>query len=147
GVAAVLAAVPFKQFDLDRHLAPKELALHVVAAIAALSLLVATVRSGRVSLTFIDSCIASFLLLGLASLIFADNWWLASRSVAVSLAGAAVFWAARAIGTVGLARPLIAALALGAVIGAATALLQAYGMVSESVADLASLSRAPGGSF
>jgi O-antigen ligase len=63
--------------------------------------------------------------------------------VAISVAGAGCFWAARALARQGLERPIVAGLALAGVIGAATALLQAYGVRTEYV----SLNRAPGGTF
>jgi O-antigen ligase len=143
-IAVVLAAAPFKQFDLDRHLAPKELALHVAAVMAAVALLV---RSRELRLTVIDCCLAAFLVLSFVSALFADNWWLATRALAVSLSAAAVFWSARTVAAAKIGRPLLIALAVGVVIGAVTALLQAYGLVSDAVSELASLSRAPGGTF
>ncbi|MDB4898824.1 MAG: hypothetical protein JWN53_632 [Gemmatimonadetes bacterium] len=139
-IAVVLLAAPYKQFDLDRFFVPKELALHVTAllAVALVLLRARNIRLGRV-----DQLLAVFLALGVLSALLATNWWLAGRAVAVSLSGAACFWAARALARRGLARPLIAALAIAGVIGAATALLQAYGVRTEYV----SLNRAPGGTF
>jgi O-antigen ligase len=142
--AIVLAAVPYKQFDLDRHLAPKELALHIVAVVSAVVLLL---RHRQLRLTVIDCCLAAFLALGFISALFAENWWLATRSFAVSAAGVVMFWTARSLATAGFGRPLLAAIATGTVIGAVTALMQAYGLVSDAVSELASLSRAPGGTF
>src|SRR5205085_9299070 len=91
-VAVVLAAATYKQFELDRFFVPKELALHVVAVLAALLCLsrTRTLRLGRV-----DQFLAGFLALGLDSTLFAPNWWLAGRAVALSLSGATCFWCAR----------------------------------------------------
>ena len=136
----VVAALPWKQFDLDRFFVPKELVLHAAALLASLALLL---PSRRVSLARVDQFLAGFLAIGVISALFATNWWLAERAVAVSLAGAACFWAARAVARAGLGRPLLAVLALAAVVGAVTALLQAYGVRTEYV----SLNRAPGGTF
>jgi O-antigen ligase len=139
-IAVVLAAAPYKTFELDRFFVPKELILHVTALLATLLCLV---RARRLGLGRVDQLLGLFLLLGMASALFATNWWLAGRAVAVSLSGAACFWSARQVARAGLARPLLTALALAGVIGAVTALLQAYGVRTEYV----SLNRAPGGTF
>ena len=139
-IAVVLMAAPYKLFDLDRFFVPKELALHVTALLAGVLCLA---RARKLSLGRADELLALFLGLGILSALFATNWWLAGRAVAVSLAGGACFWAARSLARRGLQRPLVAALALAGVIGAATALLQAYGVRTEYV----SLNRAPGGTF
>src|SRR6478735_8771240 len=122
-IAVVLAATPYKPFDLDRYFVPKELVLLVCAGVA--SLLVA-VRLARVSLTVVDLAMVLFLVSGLAS-----------------AGGAALFWCATSIRRSGLARPLLAALAAAVILGAVTALAQAYGLRS----DYFSLNRAPGGTF
>ena len=139
-IAVVLAAAVYKQFELDRFFVPKELVLHIVAVLAALICLsrARTLRLGRV-----DQFLGAFLALGLLSALFATNWWLAGRAVALSLSGATCFWCARSVSRAGHARVLVAALALAGVIGAATALLQTYGLRI----DLFSLNRAPGGTF
>jgi O-antigen ligase len=139
-LAVVLTAAPYKQFDLDRFFVPKELVLHVTALVVGVLCLV---KARQLTLSRVDQLLAWFLGLGLLSAAFATNWWLAGRAVAISLAGAICFWGARALARRGLERPLLAALALAAVIGAVTALLQAYGLRTEYV----SLNRAPGGTF
>ena len=136
----VLAAAPYKTFDLDRFFVPKELVLHVVALAATLLCLV---QARRLALGRADQLIGLFLAVSIVSALFATNWWVAGRAVAISLSSAAVFWSARAVARAGLARPLLAALAIAAVVGAVTALLQAYGVRTEYV----SLNRAPGGTF
>ncbi len=138
--AVVLAAVGYKQFELDRFFVPKELVLHVVAGLAAL---ICLARARALRLGRVDQFLGAFLALGLLSALFATNWWLAGRAVALSLAGATCFWCARSVSRAGHARVLVAALALAGVIGAATALLQTYGLRT----DLFSLNRAPGGTF
>lgn len=139
-VAVVIAAAPFKAFDLDRFFVPKELVLHVVALAATLLCLA---RARRLALGRADQLIGLFLAAGVLSALFATNWWLAGRAVAVSLSSAAIFWSARSVSRAGLARPLLGALAVAAVVGAVTALLQAYGVRTEYV----SLNRAPGGTY
>jgi O-antigen ligase len=139
-LAVVLAAAPYKAFDLDRFFVPKELVLHATALAATLLCLM---RARRLGLGRVDQLLALFLVVGVLSAVFATNWWLAGRAVAVSLSGAACFWSARAVSRAGLGRPLVAALALAGIVGAITALLQAYGVRTEYV----SLNRAPGGTF
>ncbi len=139
-IAVVLAAAPFKAFDLDRFFVPKEVVLHATALLATLLCLV---RARRLGLGRVDQLIGLFLALSALSALFATNWWAAERAFAISLSGAACFWSARVVARGGLARPLLTALALAAVIGAITALLQAYGVRTEYV----SLNRAPGGTF
>jgi O-antigen ligase len=139
-IAVVLAAAPYKSFDLDRFFVPKELVLHVTALLATLLCLT---RARRLGLSRADQLLGLFVALGLLSALFATNWWLAGRAVAISLSGAACFWSARALNRAGLMRPLVAALAVAAVVGAITALLQTYGIRTEYV----SLNRAPGGTF
>ncbi len=139
-VAAVIAAAPYKTFDLDRFFVPKELVLSVTALIVTLLCLA---RAKRLSISRADQLLALWLMLGVVSAVFATNWWLAGRAVAISVGGAACFWCARTLSRAGYSRALVSALALAGVVGAATALLQAYGVTSEFV----SLNRAPGGTF
>ena len=100
-VVAVLAAATYKQFELDRFFVPKELVLHLVAVLAALLCLsrARTLRLGRV-----DQFLAAFLVLGVISALFATNWWLAGRALALSLSGATCFWCARLVARAGRAR-------------------------------------------
>lgn len=139
-VAVVLAALPFKAFDLDRFFLPKELVLHVVALTAALAILASL---ARLRLTRVDVLLVAYLALSALAAIFAGNWWLAERALAISLSAAAVFWSARAVAQAGLQRVLLVALALAVVLAALTALLQAYGVDSAYI----SLNRAPGGTL
>jgi O-antigen ligase len=139
-VAVVLAASPYKQFDLDRYFVPKELTLHVVALLAGLILV-----SGAKRFTFgaVDLLLASFLGVSLVSAVFARNVWVAERALAISISGVVLFWTAGALRRDGLVRPLIVALAAGVVVCAATSLAQAYGVETEYF----SLNRAPGGTL
>src|SRR5438093_1095817 len=139
-VAVVLAAVPYKAFDLDRYFVPKELVLNGCAALTAL-LLVS--KRKQLSLTSADMWLAAFLLSSTISALLAINLWAAERALAVSLSGAALFWVTSALRREGLVRSLVAALAFGIVAGAATSLVQAYGIQSEYF----SLNRVPGGTF
>ena len=139
-LAVVLLSLPYKAFDLDRFFVPKELALHVTAAITGLTLLA---RAPRPSLSRVDTLLVGFLAVSVLSALFAENWWLATRALAITASGLTVFWVARALSAAGYERALISGLAAAIVIGALTALLQAYGIEPEYM----SLSRAPGGTF
>jgi O-antigen ligase len=139
-IAVVLAAAPYKSFDLDRFFVPKELVLCITALVVTL-LCVSLAR--QFSLARVDELLVVWLGLGAVSALFATNWWLAGRALALSLGGAACFWCARYIARAGYSRALVAALALAGIVGAATALLQAYGIRT----DFVSLNRAPGGTF
>lgn len=140
GAAVVLAALPYKTFDLDRFFIPKELVLFAVASLAAVLLLA---RARRIVVGWPDLFLAGFLAVSAVSAIFATNHWLAFRALGVSLAGGAVFWCARAIGGSRARGALVAALAGATVVASATALAQAYGWETE----LVSLNRAPGGTL
>ena len=138
--AVVLLSAPYKAFDLDRFFVPKELVLHATAAITGLLVLV---RRPRPTLSRVDTFLVAFLALGALSALFAENWWLATRALAITASGLTLFWVARALAAAGYERALIAGLASAIVVGATTALLQAYGIEPEYM----SLSRAPGGTF
>jgi O-antigen ligase len=140
-VLVVLIALPYKTFDLDRFFVPKELVLHATAVIAAFLCL-----SGRrrLELSFSDVCITGFLVLSLVSAVFAQNWWLAGRALAITVSGALLFWVGITLRAAGLQRQVLSAVAVAIVVGAITALVQAYvGPTTE----LFSLNRAPGGTF
>jgi hypothetical protein len=139
--AVVLAALPYQLFQLDRYTFIKELVLLVAGTTAALLCLAG---AKRLPVFLVDALLAAYLGLSLISALWASNGWLAARALGVSLAGAALFWSARAVSRAGLAAPLLAALAAAVVVGAATGLIQAYGLADSS---LASLTRAPGGTF
>lgn len=139
-ILVVLAAAPYKAFELDRYFVPKELVLHVCATVGAL-LCIGTRR--KFSLTGVDLLLAAFLVTSILSAAFSTNRWLAERAVAISLSGGALFWIAGTLQRAGLARALVVALATGVVIAAATSLAQAYGVQSEYF----SLNRSPGGTF
>ena len=139
-IAVVLAASPYKQFDLDRYFVPKELVLHTVAIATALILVA---KRAQLTASLIDRLLAGFLLIGLISAIFATNVWVAERALAISVSGVLLFWVASALRRRGLERPLVIALAIGFVVCAATSLAQAYGVETEYF----SLNRAPGGTL
>src|ERR687895_1570793 len=139
--AVVLAALPFKAFDLERFYVPKDPALFVTAAAAAVFLLD---RARQLAVGWVDALLAGWLALTIASAAAAPNWWLATRAVGVSLAGATTFWVARALGRTRLAYLVAAGLAGACVIASGTALLQAYGLIES---DYMSPNRAPGGTL
>jgi O-antigen ligase len=137
---AVLAAVPYRAFDLDRFIIPKELALH---ALALALLLPALRRARRFEPGPADLALAAYLLLSFAGALFAPDHWLAARALALSLSGAAVFWGARACAAGGGRRAIVLSAAAAAVLAAAASLAQAYGLHSV----LFSLNRVPGGTL
>jgi O-antigen ligase len=138
--AVVLAAAPYKLFDLDRFFVPKELVLNAAALIAALLVLR---RAREIALARVDLLLGAYLALSTLSALFAANHWLGTRALAITLASAAIFWAARAASEGGAWRTIVAACAIATVLGAVTSLAQAYGVTSEYF----SLNRAPGGTF
>ena len=139
-VAIVLAAAPYKLFELDRYFVPKELVLHLTALLAVL----ACIRGARrLPLTRVDTLLGIFLLLGIVSAIVAENRWAAARAIGITFSGLIIFRAARAGAEAGWRRQLLAALAAAIVLASVTSLLQAYGVTSEYF----SLNRSPGGTF
>ncbi len=139
-IAVVLIAMPYKAFDLDRYFVPKELVLHLCAAIAAIRIIA---KRGQITMRSIDFLLALFLIESAISAAFATNGWAAERALAISISGAALFWVASALGRSGLTRPLLFALAIAVVVAASTSLAQTYGVQSEYF----SLNRVPGGTF
>lgn len=139
-LASVLVVVPYRSFDLDRFFVPKELALHAAALVAGLA---ALASAQRVALSRADLALTLWLGLSAVSALFAPNHALAFRALAVSVSGAVVFWSARAAAAAGFGRALARVLALVVVVGAITALAQAYGVKME----FAALNRAPGGMY
>lgn len=137
---AVLVVMPYRQFDLDRFLAPKEVALHAAALVAGLALLAGAARA---SLGRADLSLMAWMALSAASALFATNHRLAFRALAVTVSSVVVFWAARRLASAALGGALVRALAAAVVVGAVVALAQAYGVTME----FAALNRAPGGTF
>src|SRR4051812_27951513 len=83
-VAVVLAAMPYKAFDLDRYFVPKELVLHLCAAVTAF---LCIRRSRSLRPTPVDLFLAAFLISGVISAVLAVNLWAAERGLAISFAG------------------------------------------------------------
>jgi O-antigen ligase len=138
-IAAVVIALPYKLFELDRYFVPKELVLNAAALIVATGLVV---KRRSLQFDLVDGLIALFLLWSVASAIFASNHWLAQRSLAISISGAVVFWGARSIAPISY-RSILAACATATVCTAAFCLAQAYGLDTEYF----SANRVPGGTF
>jgi O-antigen ligase len=139
-LACVLVVLPYRSFDLDRFFVPKELAFHAAALVAGVA---ALASARRMALSRADLALVAWLALSAISALFAGNHWLAFRALTISVSGAAIFWAARATAGAGYGRALARVLALAVVVGAITALAQAYGVKME----FAALNRAPGGMF
>lgn len=139
-VLIVLAATTLRVYELDRFFVPKELVLHLTALLAGLLAL----RSLRqLSFTTTDWLLVLYLALSALSAVFATNHWQAARALAISASSISLFWTARALAEAGLARRVLAALALAVVVAAVTSLLQTYGVRTEFF----STNRAPGGTL
>ena len=108
-LAVVLAALPYKAFDLDRYFVPKELVLIVCASVAAINCIG---QRRRITVRAIDLLLAAFLIFSIISAVLSTNRWAAERALAISMAGAALFWVASALRRAGLGRPLLVSLAL-----------------------------------
>lgn len=139
-ILAVVVALPYKLFELDRYFVPKELVLHVAALLVALFLIA---RRRSLSFDLTDGLLVLFLLWSAASALFAGNHWLAQRALGVSVSSAIIFWGARSVAERGSYRPILIAASIAAVLAALFALAQAYGVDTEYF----STNRAPGGTF
>jgi O-antigen ligase len=139
-IAVMVIALIYKPFELDRYFVPKELVFNSVALVAGIMLFA---RRRKVALGFADMALVVFLAWSAFSAVFATNFWLAQRALAISVSSILVFWAARRIARDGGARGLLIAAAVATVVAAASALLQAYGLDTE----LFTLARAPGGTL
>ncbi len=139
-LACVLVVLPYRSFDLDRFLVPKELALHLTV------LLTGVIAAWRTREFRLDA--AAWLLLGYVALTllpsaFAQNGWLAWRASTLTISAAVAFGVGRYLQRAGLNGAVARVLAAVVTAGAITALLQAYGVKME----WAAMSRAPGGTF
>lgn len=138
-IAAVVIALPYKLFELDRYFVPKELVLNAAALIVATALVL---KRRSLQFDLVDGLIALFLLWSIASAIFATNHWLAQRSLAISISGAIIFWGSRASASTSY-RSILVACATATVFTAVFCLAQAYGLDTEYF----SSNRVPGGTF
>src|SRR5438045_5521350 len=81
-ILAVMVALPYKVFELDRYFVPKELVLHGAALVVAIALFA---KRRSLSFDLIDGLLALFLLWSLGASLFATNWWLAQRALGVTI--------------------------------------------------------------
>jgi O-antigen ligase len=139
-IAVMIVALIYKPFELDRYFVPKELVLNGVALVAGVTLFA---KRRKIALSLADMALVVFLAWSAFSAVFATNFWLAQRALAISVSSVLIFWAARRIARGGGSRGLLIAAAIGTVVAAASALFQAYGMDTE----LFTLARAPGGTL
>src|SRR5579862_2853063 len=116
-IAVVLAALPYKTFDLDRYFVPKELVLGLTATAAAL-LLLAHRDAHKPTVSRVDIMLVAFLGLSAASAWFAVNGWLAWRAFAISFLGVVLFWTTRGLARAGMGHQVLGGLALAVVIAA-----------------------------
>ncbi len=124
-ILVVLAAVPYRMFDLARFFVPKELVLNATAAALAV---IGLRRAAILTLTRVDLLLALYLSLSLISAIFAHDRWISTSAFTVTLSGAVIFWSARAAAKNGARDAIVTAVAAAGVIGAAMSLTQAYGL-------------------
>ncbi len=145
--AVVLAAVPYKAFDLDRYFVPKELVLHATALAAVIAVIVSADPAGswrpKLALARTDTLLLTFLVLGVISAALAPNGWLASRALAISISGIALFWVSQYLARLGRGQALLVLISGAVTLAAITTLLQAYGVESEFF----SINRSPGGTL
>ncbi|MBW3534460.1 MAG: O-antigen ligase family protein, partial [Gemmatimonadetes bacterium] len=138
-LAVVLVGVDSALFDLERHLAPKTLALHLTAFAL---LAVGAARPMRALRDPPGLLLLAFVAWSGLSSLLAANRWLALRAWGVSFSALVVFVACRSLARErrwGALAGLAACVVLAAALGAA----QAYGVDWPWLAD----SRAPGGTF
>ncbi len=138
--AVVLAAVPSRVFDLERYLAPKELAL---AATALLLLAVLLPGWRKVEAGAADTLLVAYVAWSALSAALASNRALAFDALGVSFGGLVVFLAARLAERRGAGRTVLVGLALASTLAAGLGIAQAYGVDLRVMAD----SRPPGGTF
>jgi len=135
-IAVVLAVSPRHQFDLDRFLIPKELALHATALVAGL---LAWRAMRLIQMTRVDKLLLAYLAVSAVSALLATNRWLGLRAFALSASAVLIFYVARGLQ----GRAVLNGLAFAVVLVAVTSLLQAYGLRT----DFFALNRAPGGTL
>ncbi len=138
---AVVVAMPFVDYELDRFYVPKELLLHLLASVGLIVLIPTIARAPRLR---VEALLVGFLVLGIVSAGFSTNVWLAIRALAITGSGIALFAIGRALREKGLARHALVVVAISVVLGCVTALLQAYGVDSDL---FFSPNRAPGGTL
>lgn len=141
-LACAMAAAAGAADNAERFAYPREIVLHVAAAVAAALLLLG---ARRIRADHADLLLGVFTLLGVASgLAVSVNPAYALRAMGISVSAALVFWSARTLseGGDGRSTSFTRMAALAAVVVAVTALLDAYGVL-----DLSLAGRAPGGLF
>jgi hypothetical protein len=139
-LACVLIVLPYRSFDLDRFLVPKELALHITVLLTATIVLA---RAKRLEFDAASLLLIAYVVATILSAVFAQNGWLAVRATQLTISGALAFAVGRHLQRAGLSGGAARVLAAVVTVGAITALLQAYGVKME----WAAMSRAPGGTF
>ncbi|HYC59311.1 MAG TPA: O-antigen ligase family protein [Thermoanaerobaculia bacterium] len=139
-IAVIVVVATLHVFELDRFFVPKELVLHLTAAIAGLFAARAIARGAW---TRVDLLLVTYLLLSIVAAVFATNPWLAMRAVAISVSSVLIFRVARAFHDSGMARPLLNTLAFAVVLASITSLLQTYGIELLIFSE----NRAPGGTL
>jgi O-antigen ligase len=122
----------------DQFAVPKETVV-AVAPVAAAA--VAALSGGPLRVTPVAGCLAGFLLISAVGLAAATSAFLAWRSLLLSAGGALAFVTAQRLVELGHRRALLCAVGAAAVVGAASILLEAHGLL----AGLSMSGRGPGG--
>ncbi len=138
-VAIVVAFVPAAiGLGYDAFAVPKEM-IAALAPLVAAALALLAPRPLRFS--WVDAALAGFTLVSAVALAQAGSPTLAWRAFGISCGGVAAFLAARRLASMGHRRGLLVAVGAAAVVGAASILLEAHGLLP----DLSMAGRAPGG--
>ncbi len=145
GVVVCVTGLPFVTGSADAEwgATPREFGLHLAGWGAALAVLTG---ARAVKVGALDVALATFAAVGLASTLAAPNQWAAMRAVSIWTSGLLVFWSARALGAherraTDVRRRLLAAVALSVGVVAASAVLEAYGLLPA----MSQVGRGPGG--
>ena len=142
-LACVLMVLPYRSFDLDRFLVPKELLLQLTVLLTGAVALWRARRVRDVQMDAVAWLWIAYLALTLLSAALAQNGWLAWRASTLTISAAMAFVVGRSLQRAGRSGAVARVLAAVVTAGAITALLQAYGVKME----WAAMSRAPGGTF
>jgi O-antigen ligase len=136
-LTCILAALPSTQLTIERFTLPKEVVLHIFAAVAGASLIV---RWNNGHFDRLDWGMILIAFLGIVSAVFARNRFEGLRSAALFSSGTAIFLAGRLLDDRGRRLVVVSICFVGAVI-AGSVIIDAHG----GLGWIASTGRPPGG--
>ncbi|HUH04788.1 MAG TPA: hypothetical protein VML75_22480, partial [Kofleriaceae bacterium] len=125
-VLSAVALLPWQDRSFDRHVLPRELLL-ILAGLG--SAVLCGFGRSHVRLGRDDALLVGFVLASGASALAAINPWMALRAMSLTLGGLGAFLAARHIAREGGARWVLGAAAAAVTLLAASAVLEAYGVL------------------